>query len=134
MSDQSRRKDFPLVRETGRASKARALEAAASSDSKRLALGTLFRDMSAASSRATNDSLWATWIVFHEEWFGHRIPALPLTQDKLFAVAACFKEGGYKTFPSYLSKAKEHYVMAGHPWGFSWTSRHERPSLRFPEA
>jgi len=35
---------------------------------------------------------------------------LPLTQETIFAVAACFKAGGYR------AKAKEHHVMGGHAW------------------
>eukprot|EP00974_Lingulodinium_polyedra_P010509 1010542-Lingulodinium_polyedra.AAC.1 len=72
--------------------------------------------MVAASARASVRSLWATWGLFHREWFGPAVPILPLTQEKILAVAACFKEGGYKGFPSYVSKAKEHHVLSGYGW------------------
>ncbi len=42
---------------------------------------------------------------------------MPLTQDKIFAVAACCKEGGYRACPSYVFRAKEHHILGGHVWG-----------------
>jgi hypothetical protein len=77
------------------------------------ALQELYRDMGAASSKASSASLWSTWVRFHQEWFGPGVEAVPLTQEKVFAVAACFKKGGCKSFPSYLAKAKEQHIFAG---------------------
>jgi hypothetical protein len=93
-----------------------ALEAAASEESKAAALQVLLRDVSAASCRASSDSLWETWQCVHRAWFGEYSEPLPLTSDKLFAVAACFKHGSYRSWPSYMSKAKEAHVLAGHLW------------------
>jgi hypothetical protein len=44
------------------------------------------------------------------------VATVPLTQEKILAVAACFKEGGYRAFPGYMSKAKEHHILAGYDW------------------
>jgi hypothetical protein len=49
-------------------------------------------------------------------WFGSTNDVLPITPDKLLAVAACFKKGGYRAYPLYVSKAKEHHVTAGFRW------------------
>ena len=110
------RADFPLERGVKRASKERAAEAAATVESRDAALRALRRDMTAASSKGNADSLWATWRQFHEQWFGPEIAALPLTQDKILAVASCFKSGGYRAFPGYMSKAKENHVLMGFEW------------------
>jgi hypothetical protein len=110
------RADFPHVRGVKRASRELAMQAAATADSREAALLALRQDMSAASSKANACSLWATWRQFHEGWFGPGMDVLPLTQEKIFAVAACFKSGGYRAFPGYLSKAKEHHILAGHSW------------------
>ena len=31
-------------------------------------------------------------------------------------MSACFKLGGYRAFKTYLSKAKDMHVLAGHQW------------------
>ena len=53
---------------------------------------------------------------FHHRMFGDTVPPIPLTVEKVFCVAALFKEGGYRAFRSYLSKAKAMHVLAGHAW------------------
>jgi hypothetical protein len=110
------RADFPLERGVKRASKEKAVEAAATADSRAEALLALRRDMTAASGKGNADSLWATWSLFHEQWFGPELATLPLTADKIMAVAACFKCGGYRAFPGYMSKAKEKHILAGCVW------------------
>ena len=44
------------------------------------------------------------------------MPVLPLTASKVYLVAALFKEGGYRAFKSYLSKAKDMHVLGGYAW------------------
>eukprot|EP00973_Karenia_brevis_P068679 9549786-Karenia_brevis.AAC.1 len=41
---------------------------------------------------------------------------LPLTPDKIWRIAACFQESGYKSFTPYVAKAKEHHILAGYEW------------------
>ena len=79
-------------------------------------MDSFLRDISAASSRASACSMWKTWTEFHRLWFGTTEDVLPLTQEKVFGAAACFKAGGYKAYPAYISKAKELHVLEGHPW------------------
>ncbi len=80
------------------------------------AASSCFRRCAAACPRRSVCSLWTTCRLLHGQWFGPDEPALPPTPNSIFAVAACFKVGGYTACPSHMSKAKEH-VMAGHPWG-----------------
>ena len=79
-------------------------------------LAALHTDMVSASSAATVTSLWRTWCEFHCAWFASDVPELPLTGEKVKCVAACFKEGGYKGFENYASRAKEMHILEGHEW------------------
>ena len=110
------RRDLPELKPAKRACFAAAAEAAESEQTKQEALEALRTDMSAASGRASACSLWTTWSRLHALWFQEADQVLPITPDKLLAVAACFKKGGYRAYPLYLSKAKEHHVAAGHRW------------------
>ncbi|CAK0835747.1 unnamed protein product [Prorocentrum cordatum] len=110
------RKDFPDVRATKRPCRAEVLTAISTIKGKEEVLARLLQDTSAASSKLTADSLWATWSVFHQAWFGEATPALPLSAETVYAVAACFKQGGYRGFPAYMAKAKEAHTLAGWPW------------------
>ena len=73
-------------------------------------------DIRAASSTATAVSTWSTWCKFHNAWFGEESPPIPLDPIKIRAVGACFKEGAYRAFAPYLSKAKEEHILAGYLW------------------
>jgi hypothetical protein len=110
------RADFPQVRGVKRASRELAAQAAATPESRSAALLALHQDMTAASGKTNACSLWSTWRYLHQQWFGSEADVLPLTQEKIFAVAACFKSGGYRAFKGYLSKAKEHHILGGHTW------------------
>ena len=93
------------------------LDVVSSTEARPDIMARFVQDMSAPSSRASACSLWKTWSDFHTAWFGAEEPILPLTPAKLFAVAACFKEGGYKGFPAYMSKAREMHIISGNNWG-----------------
>ncbi|CAK0883204.1 unnamed protein product, partial [Prorocentrum cordatum] len=110
------RKDVPDVRATKRPCRAEVLTAISTIKGKEEVLARLLQDTSAASSKLTADSLWATWSVFHQAWFGEATPALPLSAETVYAVAACFKQGGYRGLPAYMAKAKEAHTLAGWPW------------------
>ena len=45
-----------------------------------------------------------------------RVPVLPLTAAKVYLVSALFKQGGYRAYKTYQSKAKDMHVLAGFPW------------------
>merc|ERR1711983_13663 len=73
-------------------------------------------DIGAPSTRSTTSSLWTTWVEFHARMAGASVPVLPLTVSKVFLVASLFKQGGYRAFKSYLSKAKDMHVLGGYSW------------------
>ena len=79
-------------------------------------MAAFMKDLAAPGSRATVESHWSTWTAFHEGWFGRQVPVLPLTTAKIFAVAACFKDGGHRAFRSFAGKAREVHILEGHPW------------------
>ena len=79
-------------------------------------LDDLHRDVLAPSSRATQEALWRTWASCHTRWWGLAVPVLPLTVQKLEAVAAQLKFGGYRSAPNYMSAAKRKHCEAGFPW------------------
>ena len=79
-------------------------------------LAAFDRDIAAASSRTAGCALWNTWCTFHSVWFDVDVPVLPLDANKIRKIAACFKEGSYKGYRMYLSKAKEQHIIAEFEW------------------
>ena len=110
------RADFPKVLPFKKACKGAVFEAGCSVDGRSRMLAAFDRDITAASSKATGCALWTTWMEFHDVWFNSDVPVLPLDGNKIRCISACFKEGAYKGFKNYLSKAKEHHLLAGHEW------------------
>jgi len=110
------RADFPTVLPCKRANQDAVLAAGASDEGKSRMLAAFDKDILAASSRTTGCALWNTWCTFHSVWFNDDVPALPLDADKIRKTASCFKEGSYKAYRMYLSKAKELHIIAGHEW------------------
>jgi hypothetical protein len=104
------------VRDVKRPRRAEVLARIVNEEAKTELMATFLRDITAASSKATVEFHWATWTAFHEAWFGPNVPALPLTTGKIFAVAACFKNGGYRAFRAFAGRARELHILAGHPW------------------
>ena len=41
---------------------------------------------------------------------------MPLTCDKVYAVGAMFRAGGYRAVENYLSRIKDSHLEHGHPW------------------
>ena len=72
--------------------------------------------MVAPSAAASQDSLLHTWHAFHREWFGVDVPVLPLTGEKVYAVCAMFRAGGYRAVENYVSRIKDSHLEHGHPW------------------
>ena len=86
-------------------------------EEKRAALESLVSDMEAASSKGPNAALLKTWQSVHESWFGaDGEPAFPLSVEKLRAVGAVFKARGYRSFPNYLTKAKQQHIRLTGSW------------------
>ncbi|CAK0866697.1 unnamed protein product [Prorocentrum cordatum] len=91
-------------------------------DSRDTALRRL-RDAHFSSTVTNRDTLLKTWEDFHKEWFSHRsegpggsVPVFPLTDESIEAVAAMMKEGGYRSFDQYMSRAKDKHVEMGFAW------------------
>ena len=122
------RAGFPTVPSCKRASQETVLEAGASNEGRLRMLAAFDRDVSAASSRAAGCALWNTWCTFHAVRFNSDAPAIPLDDVKIRRISACFKEEAYKGYKMYLSKAKEHHVLAG----FDWPPLLELPGNRYP--
>jgi hypothetical protein len=80
------------------------------------ALNALERDMTTAGTSRVRQSNWRTWMAFHMRWHGAATPPLPLTPESLRAVAAQMKEEHYRSFPNYLTAARENHLEAGHLW------------------
>jgi hypothetical protein len=79
-------------------------------------LEQLQRDVTASSARGCKESHIGTWQSMHSEWFGPAVPFLPLTTERLSAVASLFKARGYRSFGNYLSAVKQAHVTAGFQW------------------
>ena len=80
------------------------------------ALDELEKDTVVASTARVRQSNWRTWLAFHLRWFGASMPPLPLTPQGIRAVAAQMKEAHYRSFPGYLSAAREFHRADGHAW------------------
>ncbi len=113
-----KRKDTPPVSACVRASKARALAAAADPVLRRAAWDNYQKEKSSSSAVTTRQSQLSTWVEFHCAWFGTD-DSFPLTADSIAGVSCLFKAGGYRGFPNYLSRAKEAHIAAG----FAWTEQ-----------
>ena len=109
------RHDKPVLLPSKRASKELALSATHSATNRVQAIEEYRRDKSAASAAGPRQSLTNTWVEFHTAWFKND-EWLPLTPLRIEAVAAVFEKGGCRSYPNYLSKAKETHINAGHVW------------------
>lgn len=107
--------DAPKINYSMKGNKNEAIAAASSFATKQEALRELEEDLYAKTAEGPRESLLKTWIQFHIEWFGKEVPVFPLTPGKLAAMGAMFKKGGYRSFPNYISRAKEEHVQ-WHEW------------------
>jgi len=77
---------------------------------------TFMSDMRARSSIGPHASWLRTWVRLHERWWGQSVPPWPLSPDNIFVVAALMKDAGYRSFPNYVSAAKDTHIQMGYPW------------------
>ena len=103
----------PVIRHTARA--VPSASALSSGDRDHL-MTSLMHDVRARSAAGPHASHLATWTRYHRRWFGDASTPWPLTPLGIYAVAAQFKELGYRTFPGYASSAKDEHLSLGHPW------------------
>ena len=115
------RSEAPALKKIRKASMEQALAVCNSVETKQIALDELEFDKVANSARAARASTWATWCRMHRAWFGDRLPVLPLTVQKIKAVAAMFKAGYYTSFANYASRAKAEHIEQFHAHGIVWS-------------
>ena len=121
------RKDAPLVLKPSVGSRDQALKAADSEETRTDALSTYEKRVYAASVGSSGDALWATWCLLHRRWFGDHEgaqPVLPLTAIGIKSVVAMLIQGGYRSVPNYLSRAKDEHC-AEHNWE-AWLAREHK--------
>ena len=56
-----------------------------------------------------------TWSTLHWRWFGASCPIIPLTPEKICAMAAQMKASGYRSFPNFVGAMNDVHVEL-HPW------------------
>ena len=101
--------------------RAATLARAATDEGKQQLLAALERDFTTKAGAVVNSAQENTWEVFHVAWFGSQVTVLPLTAEKLLAVASCFKDAGYKSFHNYVARAKDLHISAGYEWSLLLT-------------
>ena len=107
------RRDHPEVRAVRRGNKRLAMDAAENEETKRAALSELEKNFYSKGSDSQRSSAWATWTDFHAGWFKDEC-FLPLTAVIIYAVAAMFRKGGYRSFKNYLDIAMGRHIDAGY--------------------
>ena len=110
------RKDAPVILPTKRDSMELAMSSSLTPGGRTSAMADRERDMYPTSSEKPMLSHARAWERMHLAWFCPDIPQLPLTPEKLKAVAALFKAGRYRSIANPLSHAKVMHVEMGHPW------------------
>ena len=115
------RSEAPALKKIRKASMEQALSVCNTNETKQVALDELEFDKVANSARAARASTWSTWCRMHRAWFGERAPVLPLSVQKIKAVASMFKAGHYTSFANYASRAKAEHIEQFHVHGVVWS-------------
>ena len=107
-----KRKLAPVSRPTKRGQLGKALGAVAGPARER-ALQSLGSGFYARTTMGPRAAVWTTISKILVRGFRE---ALPLDEPKLLLLASALKEGGYRAATSYLYRAKQEHVRAGHSW------------------
>ena len=110
-----KRADMTRVRGITRADPHRAWELSQTSEGRLQMLARFDEDTHTLPGHGVRSAQLATWEKVHHRWHPDE-PVLPLTWEKIRAVAAHFKEAGYRSWSNYASRIKEEHVVAGYPW------------------
>ena len=131
MATTASRADTPVLRPTKRGSTQVAVAGVKTAEDKQMALENYERDKFARSTAMTRDHLLATWTYFFVQWFGALGSWLPLTVEGIAKVAAMFKLGRFRSYPNYLSRAKEAHITEGYAWtsDLALEARHSTASV-----
>jgi len=65
-------------------------------------LGSYESDVRAVSATSTSESLWHTWALHRQRWFGANEPVLPITVQSVQAVVAQMKDQEYAGMANYI--------------------------------
>ena len=63
--------------------------------------------MHAKTATGTAESLWKTWMFYHERWLGAGTPALPITIESIRAVVDQLKGQQYANVANFISAVKD---------------------------
>ena len=110
------RADMRPVRYITRANKAKLMKDLEDPAERELILREFDADVYSAGSEEVRGFQLGTWVEFHEAWHKGSVHPFPLTEAKIRVVAACFKRAGYRSFPNYLTRAKDEHINLGYPW------------------
>ena len=116
----STRRDKPVVKDTKRGDKKRALEIAADPELLQDAIAVYEKEI--RSSGDTSEFNVKTWFDIHEavNWKGigmdFELPALPLTPRIITVIGAVMKAAGYRSTKNYMSAVKAVHIQRGHRW------------------
>ena len=108
------RKDTPTVT-SGVSRGTRPTGPLAPGDRQRL-LDAYDSDVHAKTATGTAESLWKTWIFYHERWYGLGVPCLPITVESIRAVVAQLKDQQYASVANFISAAKDHHLAQRYEW------------------
>ena len=108
-----KRKDQPQVHHFRRGDPGLALGAALTNETKAQALADLRANYYSAGGGGPRSACWNSWARFHAAWFGDDAPPLPLTPESVESVAAMFRQGRYRTYRNYVTRASDAHVEAG---------------------
>ena len=111
----AKRRDAPLILPTAGPKKRITGERVSASDKVAL-LGDLEEHKYASSSRPGMATHLRTWSKLHRKWFGSWAPVLPLTPEKIRAVASQMRQRRYRSFPNYMSTVRRWHIKRGQVW------------------
>ena len=83
---------------------------------RKIILDNFDRGIFTVGSDEVREAQLHTWLEFHEAWFGDTVSPFPLTIEKIRCVSACFKDAGYRSYPNYLTRAKDQHLEDGFLW------------------
>ena len=104
-----------LPRNVTRTSKERTLLALQSEDERARILKNFDDAVYSRGSSSVRDVQYRTWHEWHRAWFNND-EVLPLTPEKIRAVASCFKDANYRSYDNYASCLRHEHIAAGYPW------------------
>ena len=113
MSSDPVRADIREVKKYKTGSFARAVAVARDPAAKAAAWDNFMGSMYTPGSLCAEQGYWSTWVSLHREWHGDDVPALPLTEEKVYAVCCLLMSGDYRAIENYTTEATERHQDMG---------------------